>query len=95
MTLALETGEVSWVSMGLRRVLFLTEVDSYPSKSQDLSSGSEAIVLEVKSVRTLPVVSRHTGSKTEPAQGYFTAASRHPAPQNLNPSESGPTLLLA
>jgi hypothetical protein len=40
-----ETGKVSWVSMGLWRVLFLAEVDSYLSKSQDVSSGSEAVVL--------------------------------------------------
>jgi hypothetical protein len=32
-TLAPETGEVSWVSMGLRWVLFLAKVDSHPSKS--------------------------------------------------------------
>jgi hypothetical protein len=47
-TLPLETGEVSWVSMGLRRVLFLTEVYQRPSKSQDSSSGSEIASLEVK-----------------------------------------------
>jgi hypothetical protein len=35
-TLAPKTGEVSWVSMGLRRVLFLAEVNLHPSKSQDL-----------------------------------------------------------
>jgi hypothetical protein len=32
-TLAPETGEVSWVSMGLRRVLFLAKVNTLPSKS--------------------------------------------------------------
>jgi hypothetical protein len=32
-TLAPKTGEVSWDSMGLRRVLFLAEVNSHPSKS--------------------------------------------------------------
>jgi hypothetical protein len=37
-TLAPETGEVSWVSMRLRWVLFLAEVDSHPLKYQDLSS---------------------------------------------------------
>jgi hypothetical protein len=47
MTLAPETGKVSWVSMGLRWVLFLTEVSTLPSKSQDSSSGSEVIDLEV------------------------------------------------
>jgi hypothetical protein len=35
-TLAPETGEVSWVSMGLRRVPFLAEVDTLPSKSQGI-----------------------------------------------------------
>jgi hypothetical protein len=33
MTLAPKTGEVSWVSMGLRWVLFLTKVYPHPSKS--------------------------------------------------------------
>jgi hypothetical protein len=47
MTLAPETGEVSWASMGLRRVLFLAEVITLPLKSQDSSSGSEVIDLEV------------------------------------------------
>jgi hypothetical protein len=39
MTLAPETGKVSWDSMGLRRVLFLAEVNTRPSKSQGSSSG--------------------------------------------------------
>jgi hypothetical protein len=60
--LAPKTGEVSWVSMGLRWVLFLTEVDSHPSKSQDLSSGPKAAIPEVKSWRTLPAVSGRIGS---------------------------------
>jgi hypothetical protein len=34
--------------MGLQRVLLLDEVDSHPSKSQDLSSGSVVIVLEAE-----------------------------------------------
>jgi hypothetical protein len=45
MTLAPETGEVSWVSMGLRRVLFLTEVDTLLSKSQDPLSSSVVVAL--------------------------------------------------
>jgi hypothetical protein len=48
MTLAPETGKVSWVSMGLRRVPFLAEVSTLPSKSQDSSSGSEVVGLEAK-----------------------------------------------
>jgi hypothetical protein len=84
MTLAPETGEVSWVSMELRRVLFLAEVDSHSSKFQDLSSGLEVVVLEVKSWRTLPAISGHTGSRTEPALGCSAAASWRLAPRNLN-----------
>jgi hypothetical protein len=47
MTLAPENGEVSWVCMGLRRVLFLTKVDTLPLKCQDSSPGSEVVDLEV------------------------------------------------
>jgi hypothetical protein len=94
-TLAPETGEVSWVSMGLRRVLFLAEVDSHPSKSQNLSSSSEVVAFEAKSRSTRPAVSGRTGSRTEPARGCFTAASQRLAPRNLNPLESGPALRLA
>jgi hypothetical protein len=49
MTLAPETVEVSWVSMGLQRVLFLAEVSTFLSKSQDSLFGSEVVDLEVKS----------------------------------------------
>jgi hypothetical protein len=76
MTLAPKTGEVSWVSMGLRRVLFLAKVSVRPSKSQDLLSGLEVVALEAKSRSTLPAVSGCTGSRTEPARGYSAAASR-------------------
>jgi hypothetical protein len=95
MTLALETGEVSWVSMGLWRVLFLAEVDSHPSKSEDLPFGLEVVVLEAKLWRTLPAVSGRTGSRTELARGCSVAASRHLAPRNLNLLKTEPTLLLA
>jgi hypothetical protein len=84
MTLALETGEVSWVSMGLRRVLFLAEVSTLLSKSQDSSSGSEVVDLEVKFCRVLSAVSGRAGSRIDPALGYSAAASRLPAPRNLN-----------
>jgi hypothetical protein len=47
--LAPKTGKVLWDSMGLRQVLFLAEVDSRPSKSQDLSFGWIVVVPEVKS----------------------------------------------
>jgi hypothetical protein len=83
-TLAPETGEVSWVSMGLRRVLFLAEVDTLPSKSQDPSSGSEVVILEVKPGSASPAVSGRTGSRAKPALGCSTAASRRLAPRNLN-----------
>jgi hypothetical protein len=83
-TLASETGEVSWVSMGLRRVIFLAKVILHPSKSQDLSSGWEVVVLEVKSWRTLPAILGRTGSRTELALGCSAAASRCLAPRNLN-----------
>jgi hypothetical protein len=52
-TLAPETGKVSWVSMGLRRVLFLAEVDTRPSKSQDPPSVSEVIASESKPRRSV------------------------------------------
>jgi hypothetical protein len=60
-----ETGEVSWDSMGLQRVLFLAEVDSYPSKSQGFSSGWNMVDLEVKSRGISPAVSGRAGSRTK------------------------------
>jgi hypothetical protein len=50
--------------MGLWRVLFLAEVNSRPSRSQDLSSGLKVVALEAKSRRTLLAVSGRTGSRT-------------------------------
>jgi hypothetical protein len=94
-TLAPETGKVSWVSMGLRRVLFLAEVDLRLSKSQYLLSGLGVVYLEAKFRRTLPAISGRTSSRTEPARGCSAPASRRLATRNLNLSESGPTLLLA
>jgi hypothetical protein len=82
-TLAPETGEVSWVSMGLRRVLFLAEVNSRPSKSHDPSSGSKVVGLEVESRGVSPAVSGHAGSRTELAGGCLMAASWCPAPRDL------------
>jgi hypothetical protein len=67
MTLAPKTGEVSWSSMGLQQVLFLTEVNLHSSKSQDLSSGLKVVDLEVKSQGIWPAVSGRAGSRTEPA----------------------------
>jgi hypothetical protein len=84
MTLAPETGEVSWVSMGLRWVPFLAKVSVFPSKSQDSSSDLEVIDLEVKSPEVSPIISGHAGSKIDPAGGRHAAANRHPAPRNLN-----------
>jgi hypothetical protein len=81
--------------MGLWRVLFLAEVDSHPSKSQDLSSGWKVVDLEGKSWRILPAISGRTGSRTKPNRGYSAAISRRLAPWNLNLSKPGPTLLLA
>jgi hypothetical protein len=89
MTLAPETGEVSWVSMGLRRVLFLAEVSTFPSKSQDSLSGSEVVDLEVKSRGVSPAVSGHAGSKTDPAGGCYAAARWCPAPWDLLPQGLG------
>jgi hypothetical protein len=83
MTLAPETGEVSWVSMGHRRVPFLAKVNALPSKSQDSSSGSEVVDLEVKSRGVSPAVSGRTGSQTDPAGGCYAAARRCPAPRDL------------
>jgi hypothetical protein len=85
--LAPETGKVSWVSMGLWRVLFLAEVDRHPSKSQDPSSGSEVIVLEVKPGSALPAISGRTSSRSKPALGCSAATSWRLAPRNLNHSK--------
>jgi hypothetical protein len=84
MTLAPKTGEVSWVSMGLRRVLFLAEVYSHLLKSQDPSSGSEIVAPMAKFRGVLPAVSGRAGSRIDPASGCSAAASRHLAPRNLN-----------
>jgi hypothetical protein len=67
-------------SMGLRRVLFLAEVDSYPSKSQDLSSSLKVVDLEVNFRGVSPAVSGHAGSRTEPAGSWLMATSWRPAP---------------
>jgi hypothetical protein len=84
MTLAPETSRVSWVSMGLRWVLFLAKVYSHPSKSQDPLSGLEVAGLEVKLRGVSPAISGCAGSRAGPALGYSAAASQRPAPQNLN-----------
>jgi hypothetical protein len=83
-TLAPKTGEVSWVSMGLRRVLFLAEVSMFPSKSLDSSSGLEVVDLEVKFCGVSPTVLRRVGSRIDPAGGHHAAASWRPASRNLN-----------
>jgi hypothetical protein len=83
-TLAPETGEVSWVSMGLQRVLFLAKVRTLPSKSQDSSSGSEIIDLEVKSRGVSSAVLGRAGSRIDPALRCSATVNRHPAPRNLN-----------
>jgi hypothetical protein len=82
-TLAPETGEVSWVGMGLRRVLFFAEINTRPSESQDSLSSLEIIGLEVKSRGASPAVSGRAGSKTDPASDCHAAASRYAAPRNL------------
>jgi hypothetical protein len=84
MALAPETGEISWVSMGLRWVLFLAEVYSRPSKSQDPLSGSEVVALMAKSRGVSPAILGRAGSRTGLALGCSAAASRCPAPRNLN-----------
>jgi hypothetical protein len=68
-TLAPETGEVSWVSMGLRRVLLLAEVLLFLSKSQDSPSGLEVAGFEARSRGIPPAVLRRTGSRLNPAGG--------------------------
>jgi hypothetical protein len=82
-TLAPETGEVSWVSMGLRWVLFLAKVYSCPLKSQDSLFGSEIVGLEVKLHGVSPASPGRAGSRTEPACGYHVAACWCPAPRDL------------
>jgi hypothetical protein len=84
-TLAPETGEVSWASMGLRQVLCLAEVCTLPSKSQDSSSGREFVDLNVKSHGVSPAVSGHAGSKSDPAGGCYVAARWCLAPWDLLP----------
>jgi hypothetical protein len=83
MTLSPETGEVSWVSMGLRWVPFLAEVRTLPLKSQDSSSGSEVVGLEAKFCGVSPTVSGRAGSRVDPAGGRRVAASQYVAPRNL------------
>jgi hypothetical protein len=63
MTLALETGEVSWDSMGLRQVLFLAELNSHPSKSQSLSSNWKVVDLQVEFCGVSPAISGHAGAR--------------------------------
>jgi hypothetical protein len=75
MTLAPETGEVSWVSMGLRRVPFLAEVNRFPSKSQDSSPSSEIVDLGIKLHGVSPAFSGRAGSRIDPALGCSAAAS--------------------
>jgi hypothetical protein len=70
--------------MELRWVLFLAEIDSHPSKSQDLSSASEVVVLEVKPGSALPIISGCAGSRTKPALGCSAVASQRLAPRNLS-----------
>jgi hypothetical protein len=84
MTLAPKTCEDSWVSMGLRRVLFLAKVSTFLSKSQDSSSGSEVVDLEVQFRGVSPTVSGRAGSRIDPADGRHAAVSWHPASRNLN-----------
>jgi hypothetical protein len=67
MTLAPETGGVSWVCMGLQWVLILAEVSTLPSKSQDSSSDLEVADLELKSRGAPPAISGCAGSKADPA----------------------------
>jgi hypothetical protein len=88
MTLAPETGEVSWDSMGLRCVLFLTEVHSHLSKYQGFISDWR--IVKFKNYRASPAVSGCAGSWTEPTQSYLAAASLCQAPWNLSLSKSGP-----
>jgi hypothetical protein len=83
MTLAPETGEVSWVSMGLWWVPFHAEVSMLPSKSQDSSSGLEVVDLEVKFRGVSPTVSGHAGSKIDLAGGCHAAAHWRLAPRDL------------
>jgi hypothetical protein len=84
MTLAPETGEVSWVSMGLQWVLFLAEVYPRPSKSQDSLFGSEIIALMAKSRGVSPAVSGRVGSRIDPPLGCSAATSWLLASRNLN-----------
>jgi hypothetical protein len=69
--------------MGLRQVLFLAEVSTFSSKSQDFSSGSKVVDLEVKSRGVSSAVSGHAGFETDPAVSCFAAVSRCPVPWNL------------
>jgi hypothetical protein len=83
MTLAPETGEVSWVCMGLRRVLILAKVSTLPSKSLDSSSDLGVGGLEAKPRGAPPAISGCAGSKTDLAGDRRVATSRYAAPWNL------------
>jgi hypothetical protein len=91
-TLAPQTGEVLWDNIGLRRVLYLAEVNSRPSKSQGFSSGWKVVYVEVKFRGVSSAISGCAGSRTEPAWGCSAVVSRRPAPWNSCPSKFGPTL---
>jgi hypothetical protein len=90
-TLAHEAGEVSWDSMGLRRVLFLSEVNSRPSKSQGFSFGWKVDDLENKFHRVSPAISGRAGSWSEPARAALRPPAgvrlfRIRAPRDLDPN---------
>jgi hypothetical protein len=71
--------------MGLRWVLVLAEVSSFPSKSQDSPFSLEVICLEVKSCRVLPAISGRASSETDLAGDRHVAAHRCQAPWDLLP----------
>jgi hypothetical protein len=89
-TLAPETGEVSWASMGLWRIPLLAEVLLALIEVPGFWSGLVALVVEAGSCEVFPAISGRAGSKTDPAGDCHTAVRHRLASWDLLPSGAGP-----
>jgi hypothetical protein len=66
MTLAPETGEVSWASMGLQRVPLLAEVLLVFVEVPGFWSSLVALIIKAESCGVFPAISRRADSKMRP-----------------------------
>jgi hypothetical protein len=92
-TLAPETGEVSWVAWGFGGFYSSPKLIRI-RRSPRISRPAWRLLIFRSSLGDLPAVSGRAGSRTEPARGCSTVASRRLAPRNLSLSKFGATLLL-